>query len=371
MILGFVTWLDVMSSARLAFAIPYFACIYAAARLSAGPYAYFIAVLAALAAVAASSGFYGIYVGYPAGESTAIAVWQFITYVIVHCGVCYLFSVYLRVKLFLSPTNPLLQREHTEFTRLRQFIFRPYIHSGWTMAQRIEAIERHYRLVADSVTFLQLSNREVITLAEIPMLGSSLRITVDRPGWMRGEGELAVSLFYDIDRIYTAMIAVGGTPASVKLIVGNLQGDGRRRAELYKELTKALHGMRPRDFVVRVVQLCAGELGCTEVLGISDKAHRSAHWLTRAGKQSTYDDVWQENGGVLQDSTGFYSLPVGLRKRPDPEIPARKRALYQRRHNFMEQLRLGVHEVINAPRAGHVAQGNSHTLREGRPEARC
>ncbi|MEO6117470.1 MAG: DUF535 family protein, partial [Methylotenera sp.] len=164
----------------------------------------------------------------------------------------------------------------------------------------------------------------------------------------RREGEIGLSFFLGVDRIYTIMFLLGGDSSNMKLIVGNLQGDGRDKADTYKELTKAFHGMRPRDFLINILQMIGRELGCKEIYGISDDAHRSNLWYSKAFKQTSYDTIWLEHGGKKED-TGFFVLSSLVTKRTDDEIPTKKRTVYRRRYEFLDELQLELEKVIQHP----------------------
>ncbi len=252
---------------------------------------------------------------------------------------------------YLRPIdNPLLQREQREFPALREFILRPYVNRHWGLRRRLHEIANHYALVQSRVPFFDIHNGEWRDLTQYDIGGTPLRIVMDRPAWMRGEGQLAISLFYARDRIYTAMLHLSGSVENLQLIVGNLQGDGRDRLALYKALTKALHGMRPRDFLIHIVRILAGELQCSLLLGITDAAHRSSHRLSRAEKLATYDEMWLEHGAVSRPGSAFFAMSPGLRKRPSDEIPANKRGLYRRRYQLLEELQLRLRERIGVPK---------------------
>jgi uncharacterized protein VirK/YbjX len=262
-------------------------------------------------------------------------------------GVLLFFAMY-RIASFLRPRDNLLLREELQrFPALREFIFRPYVNSHWTFAERMAAIAAHYRLVRDRVPFLNLSTEASLDVTDIDLGSEKLRIVLDRPKWMRGEGELGLSLFYGIDRIYTAMFLLHESDNKLQIIVGNLQGDGRDRSALYKQFTKTLYGMRPRDFLVHVMKILGEELGCSEILGIADHGHRSSHWLTKAKKVSTYDAIWLEHGGVQDPRRAFFRIPSHFSKRPDADIPANKRAQYRRRYQLMDELQAKIRAAIS------------------------
>lgn len=256
------------------------------------------------------------------------------------------------IRFLSARNNPLLKAEFRKFPKLREFIFRPYVNSDWWFYERIAAIEGHYLLIKDRLPFLAAASEPSFDLTELKLGADSLRIVLDKPHWMRGEGEIGLSLFHGVDRIYTAMFLLHESAGRLQLVVGNLQGDGRDRGALYKEFTKTLHGMRPRDFLVHVTKMVGEELGCSDILGISDEAHRSSHWLTKAKKVSTYDAIWLEHGGVKESTSGFFRLPARFTKRPDTEVPANKRAQYRRRYQLMDELKIKLSAALRGRRSG-------------------
>jgi uncharacterized protein VirK/YbjX len=305
------------------------------------PFSYLIALVAALGRS------YVAHAQYSPNEPLTAAILRLAINLAIYGTFCYLFSTLYRIVLFLKPSgNPLLAKEHSQFRKIREFIFRPYVNRHWTMSKRLEAIETHYLIVRSSVPLLEVANGESLEIAQHDLGNEKLRILVDRPHWMRGEGELGISLFYGIDRIYTAMFLMSGTQDNLQIIVGNLQGDGRDRQGLYKEFTKTMHGMRPRDFMIHVLKILGDEIGCKEILGISDDAHRSSHWLTHAKKLSTYDAIWIEQSGIKDNSSGFFKMSSRLKKRSDEEIPPNKRALYRRRYQFLDELQLKIRALV-------------------------
>lgn len=248
-----------------------------------------------------------------------------------------------------SANNPLLAREFYNTPKIREFLFRPYVNRHWNASKRLEMIEQHYRLVSNNAPFLNLAPDEYIDLTILDLTSGKLRIVLDRPSWMRREGEIALSLFLGIDRIFTVMFLLGGSPANMKLMVGNVQGILNDPTDkTFKELAKELHGIRPRDLLLHITKMISEELGCVEILGISDAAHRSKHLLSRAFKHASYDAIWLEHGGV-KEGNGFFRLESKFVKRSEANITTRKRALYRRRYQFLDDMHLLLKEVVASP----------------------
>jgi uncharacterized protein len=324
---------DIWTGPSLLFAILYLVVIFLAAVYLESSFAYLIAALTAFAKT------YGIYVDYPEGEPAITGIGLLVSNLAMHLAVCFLFTLYLEISRFINPRdNPLLALEHSQFHQLREFIYRPYLHGGWTLRQRIRSIEQHYRLLETRVPFLALPKDGSIELAQFQLGGTSARIVIDRPTWMRREGEIGLSLFYGVDRLYTAMFTLAEVDGQLVLLVGNLQGDRRDKKDLYKQLTKEMYGMRPRDFLVSVLQSLGQQMGCVEIWGISDGAHRSSHMFSRAKKIAIYDQIWLEHGGIKDDKSGFFRIPARINKRSDEDIPSHKRSQYRRRYEFLDSL---------------------------------
>ena len=235
--------------------------------------------------------------------------------------------------------NQFLLDELRSSSRLFVAILRPYVHKKWTISKRLVALEQHYLAIAEKGRLFAFNENQYIDLVQLGLEYLDLRVVVDKPVWMRSEGEIAVSIFYQQHRIYTAMFLVTGNSGCRKLVIGAIQGWGgeSHAKELYVEITRALHGLRPRDFLISMLKIIATNLGCSEIMGVSDACHRSVNLFSSATKQTAYDGIWKEHDGQL-NSEGFFVIPTELRQREAAEIPARKRALYRRRYELIHDI---------------------------------
>lgn len=237
-----------------------------------------------------------------------------------------------------NQNNLILLEELRNSPKIFGSMLRPYVNKTWVFEKRLDALEQHYRAIGEKGRIFVFSEKQYIDLIQLGSEYLDLRVVVDKPGWMRSEGEIAVSLFCQEHRIYTVMFLVTGDSGNRKLVVGAIQGCGRQHAKnLYVELTHALHGLRPRDLLICVLKIVANNLGCSEILGVSDACHRSAHLFSGANKEADYDDIWQEYGGKL-NSEGFLAISTEMREREPTEIPSRKRAQYRRRYELIHDI---------------------------------
>jgi uncharacterized protein VirK/YbjX len=240
--------------------------------------------------------------------------------------------------LLRNKDNLILLNELHFSPRMFVAVLRPYVNQKWTVAKRLDALEEHYLTIADKGRLFEFNENQYLDLIQLGAEYSDLRVVADKPGWMRGEGEIAVSLFFENNRTYTSMFLVTGNSENRKLVVGAIQGSSEPKAkELYVELTRALHGMRPRDFLINMLKMIAANLGCTEIHGVSDACHRSTQLFSGAEKETAYDAIWQDQGGRLNEE-GFFVMSTEIKQRTADEIPARKRALYRRRYELIDDI---------------------------------
>ncbi len=234
---------------------------------------------------------------------------------------------------------PALQTELQRSSLLLKVLTKPYINRRWGFQKRAHMIATHYRLVGVlDLPFFNFPDDQYWNCTQFELDQRPFRIVIDRPSWMRSEGEVCVSLFAGVDRLYSLAFSIGGTADSPRLLVGAIQGaadvvDG----SLYSNITKLFHGIRPRDMMVHIVKIMAQHVGCTELWAVSDACHQSVGRGNQFARASKYDGIWLENGGTPNDA-GFFVMCTTLHRRADEDIPARKRALYRRRYALLGTL---------------------------------
>ncbi|MFO1339818.1 MAG: DUF535 family protein [Burkholderiaceae bacterium] len=228
-----------------------------------------------------------------------------------------------------------------------------YLHRRWSVAQRVEVVRQHYALV-ERTPWLQvpLKGRHVVARLDEPCPGLSLQL--DRPEWIENEGELALSLFKGPKRLYTVALVFGACRGRPAMMIGSIQGVSWEGANAtYAELTKQLHGCRPRDLIVHASLCIAESLGLPRAYAISDacRHHRAARFPGGAGHAPTadYDEVWGDRGGV-RGNDGFFELDTAFRPRDLNEVPSKKRAMYRRRYDMLGALRADIQHLARANR---------------------
>ena len=255
------------------------------------------------------------------------------------------------------PGNPKLVAALERFPEIQGAIYWPYIHSRWPLARRLEAVATHYRSLDGQAKVLNCAVHTDVELSNLEEEYPGLRLVLDKAMWFVREGEVVLNLFVGNQRLFSVAFSLGSEDGKRVAYVGALQGSNVREVwPVYREITKALHRMRPRDLLLAALRLLCRQLGVSKIYAVSNSS-RHHHGVYFGGCHAeklllNYDEVWTEHGGVRMDN-GFFEIsttPVG---RKMSEIPTRKRATYRRRYRMLDGLADDVarscrqHETLN------------------------
>jgi uncharacterized protein VirK/YbjX len=247
---------------------------------------------------------------------------------------------------FMISDNPLLLQALVRFPLMHGMIYWPYINHTWPMARRLSVIDQHYRMLGGSAKIIADATFEEVVLAQLEEEFSGLRLVLDKASWFLREGEIVLNLFVNEQRLYSIAFTLGINSCGPIVFVGALQGSNSESAqEIYRDITHALHGMRPRDLLMVSLKLLCSELGINRIWAISsDNRQHNSPYFGNSHKEKVlvaYNEIWQEHGGIAIEN-GFYEIPVTVRYRDVSEIPTRKRATYRRRYHMLDKLGMDI-----------------------------
>jgi uncharacterized protein VirK/YbjX len=126
------------------------------------------------------------------------------------------------------------------------------------------------------------------------------------------------------------------------MLIGGSQGlPADADKNIIKEVSKILHGLRPKALLLFVAQEIARTWQLDGIRAASNQTHISRHSdyalnRTRRPKLS-YDEFWTESGGT-RSGDDYYDLPMHFIRRSDAEIKSSKRSLYHKRYQLLDQL---------------------------------
>ncbi len=217
----------------------------------------------------------------------------------------------------------------------------PYQCHTWEAKTRLHRIEEHYNVLGDLTSNIDFPIDGALKLLNLGDVYDNLHVVLDQPIWFMREGQLVINLFLDNVRIFSLAFSFARESGEVVAYVGAMQGrniDGL--LDTYREITKVMYGMRPRDFLFELFRAFCRALGVTKILAVSDESrhHRSSYFGNKAkdGELTlNYDEIWLERGGIPKNAD-FYEFNVAPYVKNLDEVPSKKRSMYRRRYEFLE-----------------------------------
>jgi uncharacterized protein VirK/YbjX len=214
--------------------------------------------------------------------------------------------------------------------RLQERHLHRFVNRQWHRMDRVLALQAHYRLLLErwpAELFEKVYVHGRATLGSLQLKdGSEARLHLRPPAFMTCEGELTLELTDASDRtLYRLVMTVIDDDT---LAIGCIQGaTGPHARETVRELTRNMHGMRPKQLMLVLAYAFAGQLGLQRILAVGNAAHPLQG---RTRLFSDYDAYWLEQGGTAVES-GWFQMPATLHHRTEVELESKRRALFRRR----------------------------------------
>ena len=229
----------------------------------------------------------------------------------------------------------------------------PYQCAAWGPRERFARIQAHLD-VLERIPGLQLAPDEKLDLVDLSKISPGVSLIIDRPPWLAREGHLTLSLFKDDFRAFSLSFSLSHIQRR-ELFIGGIQG--RQDPDIlamYRDLTKDFHGVRPRDFMLEMLRLFSATISVESIYAVADDHKISRHpYFGKKGPAGLfYDDVWQERGGIRVAETHF-ELPLGGSRRALEDIAAKKRSMYRRRYEMLDQIEAELPEDLTKAERRH------------------
>lgn len=124
------------------------------------------------------------------------------------------------------------------------------------------------------------------------------------------------------------------------MIIGGIQGphSSEENNVRIKILTRGLHGLRPKDLVIKLLRMLAKTWEVEQILAIRNNSHiYQAKRHTRSRVKANYDSHW-ETLNATPFSKEFVELDVKDTLKPIEEVSQSKRTMYRRRYEWLEMM---------------------------------
>lgn len=239
--------------------------------------------------------------------------------------------------------DPVMHAYRLRDPRLLERHLHRYVNMHWRRRDRLTYLQQHYRFAK---THLPPGLYELVYAMGHASLGgftakdgSLLTLCMRPPIYMGCEGELCLQLCdANEDPLYSIIFTLADEKPT--LMIGCLQGpNGENARDVVRELTRILHGMRPKQLMLSLAYAFARHYGVEQLVAISNDAHP----LRRRGRRlfSDYDAFWEEQRG-RRIGGGWYALPASLPQKTEADVPSNHRAAFRRR----EALRREVEQLL-------------------------
>ena len=263
-----------------------------------------------------------------------------------------LFKLKLRARLQQRPTDTWLQllNSHPAFRELLQAyprmmhkVYRHYLSKSLTCRQRVDLLADHYRFILQQgwgKLMVQAAHGEVLLCSLPGKSGVLYHLHLSSLFRMDREGEMVLQLSHGDDLIYTVVFSFFGcrtrAPMDTGVRIGCIQGPrGAQGLRRVRDVTRDLHGLRPKFLMIRLVRQLAWEHGFRKMIMVGNK-NRAVHYLAKKKGLllADYNATWQELGAVARRD-GDFELPC--ENLPPPvleEIASKKRSEARKRHEL-------------------------------------
>ena len=222
----------------------------------------------------------------------------------------------------------------------------PYISRSWNPKNKLSVLASHYEVVTKSCPQLLLLGRsDSLLLSDLSEFAAGCSLVLDRPFWFMREGELVLNLFQGDLRIASIAFTLCRTDTELCIFIGAVQGihkgvESELSLSIYRDLTKDFEGLRPRSFLIEVVKYIAINIGVEKIYAVGDGYRHHRHPYFGAHKAlelaANYDVIWLEHGATPSEREDFFEIPMILSRKPLDSIASKKRAMYRRRYELLD-----------------------------------
>jgi uncharacterized protein VirK/YbjX len=225
------------------------------------------------------------------------------------------------------------------------------------MDARLAVLASHYQFVFERGLGQVIAQACAggVTLAQFEgKTGSAYQLVLRAVGTcLEREGELVLQLCQGEQVLYAVAFTFGWRGESHAVSIGCIQGGkAEGTMDAIRHATRELHGLRPKQLLVMLVRQLGYELGCAQMLLVSN-ANRAVRGAMRKGRVlADYDQFWTELGAECRPDGDFHLACAPLAA-PDMEsIPSKKRSEARKRHELM----VAVVAAVNARLAPVAAE---------------
>ena len=241
-----------------------------------------------------------------------------------------------------APAGSELARIMAERPQMLGVLVWPYQCAAWEAPERLRRLIAHYRETGRLGAPFLFSTAEQLVLGRVGSGSTETVFVLDQPGWFMREGGLVLNLVLGNFRAFSLAFSLDEVPGVGRVAtIGGLQGRNRDGVlDIYRDLTKEMEGLRPRDLLIEVFRMLCRQMGVVRIEAVADawRHHRHPFFSGKALTQTQdYDEVWADRGGERIGET-LFRLPVAPDRRDLETVKPNKRPMYRRRFALLDAI---------------------------------
>lgn len=222
-------------------------------------------------------------------------------------------------------------------------VLEPFLTYPSSIKDNIDTLISHHHFLShqlnhDAKEKLYVGNKVGITLLEFEVREQPFKVILSFDSGFKREGSLTLKLIDKNNLTFYAITFVIKDADQRLLIIGGLQGPAssdENRATI-KLLTRGLHGLRPKDLMIKFIKMIAETWKVNHILAITNNSHvYQAKRRKRHRVKANYDDYW-ETLNATKFSSEFIELDCIDPRKPIEEVTQSKRTMYRRRYEWLD-----------------------------------
>lgn len=231
--------------------------------------------------------------------------------------------------------QPLFKQDYYRFNPL----LTTYCDKRFSAAKRFSTIAKNFLVLEEKIGTAQVKALLENESLQLSQLTDDLHLSLAINRIDPFEGYFSVNIKNQMnERVYDASFTFLDNHT---LLIASIQGPSSDQAqEIVKQATKALHGIRPMFMLVNAFKTLAEKWQC-ELVGIPHKAQGKYRLSARSKILFDYNAFWQENQGEYRDH--YWYLPLLIERKSLEEIASKKRSMYRKRYDMLDQMISDIH----------------------------
>ena len=263
---------------------------------------------------------------------------------------CYCNKKHVRVFQEFFGKTPLRRKFLHQHPKVFAQLSRQWLFRGSHISQRLNAAVTSWQYMEKVIPErvlekIYVQEQDSWTLWEEVIEGKKLSLEVNFLDGEIKEGCLTVSLIwggvtvYHINFWLTDSMPGCQERQELSACIGCHQGS-RDGLGVNKLLTKKLYGCRPKNFVYLGFLYFLQAMGINKLYAVSNYGfYANNHFRKDRKLKVSYDEFWKSCHGALSSDKRFYVLPVQEFRKAQGDLPTKKRAVYRKRYELLDEVR--------------------------------